>query len=103
MSNFKKGEKRTRELGAKGGKKSKRPTSITKAMRALIEDGTVCADDIAKAMLALAKKNPQMTKLVLDRLDGKVVEKIQTESVVVHVDSKELKQIRQDMLENDDV
>lgn len=94
----------TPEDGQKGGEKSKRGISIVRAIKEHFESGTVDLKQVSKLMCLMMGKNPAMARLIMEYIDGKVPEKIDANITgnVCHIDPKEYKKIRQEMLDNDD-
>jgi len=79
LTPFKKGDPRAVE----GGKKSKRGPSIKSAMKRLIESGEIDVDEIAKGMFQQALEgNGAYAKLVMEYIDGKVVQPIDLDANV---------------------
>ena len=75
---FKKGEKRAKELGAKGGRAKKGHVSIKATMKRLLDSGEIDVNKLSQSLFLHAMKgNSGIAKLILEYVDGKVKDEIE--------------------------
>lgn len=72
---YKKGSKRASECA----KKQKRGISIVRAIKEQFESGNVNLKLVSKGMCLMMAKNPAMARLVMEYIDGKVPDRLQTD------------------------
>lgn len=110
---FKKGEKRTKEMGRKGGKTPK--VSFKKSLieilfkaKTIKKYNKVAADKLIFAWMERSKRNPQFAKLIL-QLNNELKEVLEHSGPdggpieTINLSKAEYKKMRQEMLKHDDV